>query len=557
MEFPDKADSYLKEGLRLASLGEVAEAIPQFEHSVRLRPGNSILQYDLALAYQQSGRIADAIAAYQQAVAISPDFFDAWSNLAAAYSSNGQGDAAVASAEKAVNLEPYDPGAHLNLGNALRVYGDEDAAKREWDLSRALENDPVTIHLHTARHLKRDHLAEAWKHIQAALEMAPDHPHAHYLAGVLLLDQGHPQEGLAHLQISVQQAPQPSIYWTKIGQAHLHQNAAGQAADAFENALRCNPDDPDARYGKAWTSLLTGDFAQAWAGFERRWNPGGPRYPNCPVWKGETFHGRTLLLYAEQGLGDAIFFVRYVPLVAERGGRILIECAKPLRRFFQTLPSVSSVFVFGEPAPDFDVQASFFSLPRIFGTTLHQIPRKVPYLGVPEESTVQLPPAESGRMKVGLVWECSGLPLWGQNRSVPLTALAPLLTLSNVSFYSLQVGPGSRQLQESPFHENIIDLGPQLTDFGATASAISQLDLVITVDTSASHVAGALAKPVWVLLPFAPDWRWMLERTDSPWYPTVRLFRPAKPGDWTGVVAAVREALLEQSRAIQPVSQVS
>ena len=293
----------------------------------------------------------------------------------------------------------------------------------------------------------------------------------------------------------------------------------------------------------ALMDLLRGDYAAGWPGYEHRWKQPLQRAVHRnfaqPMWDGSPLAGRRLLLHAEQGLGDAIQFARYAPLAT--GGRVFVECHPPLVKLFRSLAGVDCVVPRGGPLPPFDVHCPFMSLPMVFGTTLATVPAAVPYLRPPPAAVNRwrhrLAAGPPGR-RIGLVWAGDPKHQKDRARSIPLTALAPLADVPGVRFYSLRVGGSADGFP-------LTDWTAELHDFADTAGLVAGLDLVITVDTSVAHLAGALGKPTWVLIAFAPDWRWLLDRDDSPWYPTVRLFRQPAPGDWAEPIgrlaAAVRD----------------
>jgi hypothetical protein len=263
-----------------------------------------------------------------------------------------------------------------------------------------------------------------------------------------------------------------------------------------------------------------------------------------PVWNGAAPAGKTLLIYAEQGLGDALQFARYLTLLAEAGARCVVHCGEALRPLLATVPGVTNVVSGGDALPPYDAQMALMSLPRVFETTLETIPAHVPYIvAAPEHRAAArtLMHARDG-LKVGLAWAGSREHANDRNRSCPLAAFNPLLDLPDIAWFSLQHGDASAQIAAVPGGQRLMPLpaGASLTD---TAALIAELDLVITVDTSIAHLAGALGQPAWVLLPFAPDWRWLLDREDSPWYPTLRLFRQSQPRDWMTVVTRLGDAL--------------
>ena len=294
--------------------------------------------------------------------------------------------------------------------------------------------------------------------------------------------------------------------------------------------------------------LLQGDFEQGWPEYEwRLLSRSGHSQASLPATAaqdGSPLAGRTLLLHAEQGLGDTLQFIRYAARVPRDGGRVIVECQPPLLRLLAGLPHIDQVVPQARAGtlPDFDVEAPLPSLPGIFRTTLANIPADIPYLradaGLVAHWQRELEPLSG--FKVGIAWQGSPENKGDRRRSVPLARFAALAEVAGVSLCSLQVGAGTEQLAEARFA--IQDLGSRFKDFADAAAAVENMNLVVCVDTSLAHLAGAMGKPVWLALPFAPDWRWLLDRQDSPWYPSMRLFRQERPGDWDGVFARLADA---------------
>jgi len=321
--------------------------------------------------------------------------------------------------------------------------------------------------------------------------------------------------------------------------------AVGKIADAigaYERAISLNPDCSQAHWNLALALLARGDLQRGWAEYE--WRHREPSTPKCPgiAWKGEELQGKTILLIAEQGLGDAIQFVRYVPMVAARGGKIILVCQPELCRLFSAIEGVSAVVPFREALPKFDLYCHLMSLPGIFGTRVESIPRQIPYLH-PEPALIQkwreiLGPS-NGKVRIGLAWAGRAEHQFSQHRSIPLRELAPLGQARGIEFHSLQIGPAAEEVLDLPNGMMMRNHADRLTDLRETAALISNLDLVISVDTLIPHLAGALGARVWLMLAHAADWRWFLDRDDSPWYPTMRLFRQSSAGDWPGVVNSI------------------
>ena len=296
-------------------------------------------------------------------------------------------------------------------------------------------------------------------------------------------------------------------------------------------------------------TLLTGDFERGWAEYEWRWKTKEQSFQrrsfSQPLWDGQALAGRTILLHAEQGLGDTIQFVRYVPLVKERGGRVVVECQPPLLPLLADCPGIDEIVAKGNPLPAFEVQAPLLSLPGILGTTVDSIPAHVPYLRVDQELEQfwqkKLDPL--GGFKVGIVWQGNPQFRGDHQRSIPLPHYEALARVAGVRLVSLQKGAGANQLRMLAGSFPVLDLGPQLETFNDTAAALKNLDLLISSCTSVPHLAGALGRPVWLALSFVPDWRWLMEREDTPWYPHHRLFRQNRPGDWSEVFERIAGAL--------------
>jgi hypothetical protein len=316
-------------------------------------------------------------------------------------------------------------------------------------------------------------------------------------------------------------------------------------------AIELDPSFAEGHWNIALALLIQGKMIEGWQEFEWRWAKKDfsslQRQFSVSLWDGSPLNGATILIHAEQGFGDTIQFVRYVPMVLARGGKVIVECHPPLVPLLAGIKGVTAVFPFGAPLPSYQCHVPMLSLPRIFGTTLEAMPEEFPYLTVHQERKVlwadRLPVVPG--LKVGLVWGGSTHHLNDTLRSIAFRQLEPLLGLGGVTFFSLQIGKAGEDVTSSQYAGKVVDLTAQIEDFADTAAIVEQLDLVISVDTAVAHLAGALGKQVWLLLPFAPDWRWLLNREDSPWYPTMRLFRQSRLGDWESVISHVEIDLLK------------
>lgn len=332
------------------------------------------------------------------------------------------------------------------------------------------------------------------------------------------------------------------------------------AERSFRRAIALAPDYAEAHYELGCVLLVTGRFRDGWEEYGWRWkmatHSGTSVAFRQPLWGGEAINGRRVLLYDEQGFGDSIQFVRFAGALRERGATVIYGGAEELRPLIEAMPSVDAVLRQGQSIPDHDFRIPAMSMPRVLGIEVDTIPREPPYLqaAAPRSAWWRDRLARAERIKAGLVW--AGRPTHpnDRNRSVPLARLGALLDCPGVAWFGLQTGAAAKDIEARGLADVVDDLSPLLTDFGETAAAIAHLDLVITVDTAVAHLTGALGKPVWTMLTHAPDWRWLLERTDSPWYPSMRLYRQPRPGDWIAVVDALRrdiEALANGGRAAQ------
>ena len=425
---------------------------------------------------------------------------------------NGEIDDAVRGYAKALVLNPASADVYNNLGVALRAQGKLQAAIACYQRSLAMRPNHSDVYSNLGNALRElGHLNDAAANHQQAVHLSPDSSQAIYNLGLVLRDLGHLKEALA----------------------------------CFDKALEIDPDFVYCHWDRSLALLLRGDFKEGFAEYDWRWKlPHNPtRGYTQPLWDGASLDGRTIFVHQEQGLGDMIQFVRYLPMVKERGGTVVVECQPELARLISTVRGADKVVIRGSSPPSFDVYVPLLGLPRIFGSSVENIPDRVPYLAPPELHDVHLPVPIGTRLKVGLVWAGKRSHKNDRNRSCALSEFMVLVGLPGVAFYSLQKGEAASELEDVACGALIVDAGRLVEDFADTAAVIAQLDLVIAVDTAVVHLAGALGRPVWAVLPFVSDWRWMIGREDSPWYPTLRLFRQESPRDWEGVMGRVREAL--------------
>jgi len=475
--------------------GQLDEAVASLHAALRLRPDSVVAYTNLGTLLRQQGRLDEAIGCYQHAVRLNPRLAEARNNLAVALKDYGRGEEALASYREAIRLSPSFAEAHSNLANLLR---------------------------------QREQFEEALAGYEDALRHNPNSAKAHNNRGMTLLELGQVEEALA----------------------------------SFERALHIQADFAEAHLNRGVALLLLGRLEQGWPEYEwRRWCEGYPEVALAlPHWDGSDLAGRTILLNAEQGLGDTLQFIRYAPLIKERGGTVVVACPRLVQPLLAGCPGIDQFVPKGPSAASAaTVQALLLSLPGVLGTTLATVPARVPYLTADPARIdfwrQQL--AEYSSFKIGIVWKGSSTNLRDRWRSVPLTQFAPLGRLEGISLFSLQVGTGHEQMAALGGLFPVTDLSGRFdaTSLADAAAVVKNLDLVVSVDTALAHLAGALGAPVWVVLPFAPDWRWMLDREDSPWYPTMRLFRQRQRRNWEEVFERLAGELGRKVAEVKPGSQ--
>ncbi len=472
--------------------------------------------------------------------------------LALAQQRHQAGDPATAErlCRQALQSDPNSPAAHFFLGRALQALGRNDEAAASYGESLRLNPASAAAHNNLGDVLNElGRPAEAEAALRQALRRKPDFPEAHNNLGIALGGQGRFDEAAACFREALRLRPDYALAHNNLGNALKAMGQAREALACFEQALRLRPDGAEFHKNRGTTLLLLGDWERGWPEYEWRHrckDEPPPAHP-LPVWDGAPLAGRTILLSAERGLGDTIQFVRYAPLVKERGGTVLVECQAPLARLLAGCPGADRVLTAGGDVPiAADVYIPLLSLPAVFRTTPATVPARVPYLNTDaaraDSWRRELAPLPG--FKVGIVWQGNPRFPGDRWRSAPLAEFAPVAAVPRVRLFSLQKEEeGRRQLPPLADRFGITDLAPRLADFVDTAAVMKSLDLVITTDTAAVHLAGALGVPVWMATSWAADWRWLLGREDSPWYPNLRLFRQPAWGDWASVFARMAAAL--------------
>jgi tetratricopeptide (TPR) repeat protein len=515
-------------------------------------PATVARAWNQARGHYEAGRTAEAGRGCRQVLDAEPCHAEALHLLGVMAHQAGQNDVAAERLGQAARLCPDNAGFHYNRGVALQMLGRLDEAVASYGQALRLHPDHADAHHNLGFALTRrgsPHEAEA--HYRAAVRLQPDHAEAHHNLALLLRQEGRLPEAVAHFREAIRIRPDHVQALHNLGLALVGLGEVEDGLAHYERVLRLRPDEPETRFCRSLVWLLRGDFARGWAEYEWRWRSrlAPPMRHTQPAWDGSGLAGKAVLLHAEQGLGDTLQFVRYASLVKQRGGTVIVECQPALVPLLRSCPGIDRVVVPGESLPPIDAQTPLLSLPRIFATTAETISAPVPYVFADEQLVERWRRELSGlrAFKVGVAWQGSPTHLWDRQRSVPLEHFAPLAAVPGVRLISLQHGYGREQAESVAARFAVLDFFDRGDETGGTfadtAAVMKSLDLVITCDTAVAHLAGALGVPVWVALAYGPDWRWLLGREDSPWYPTMRLFRQARPGDWDGVFARMAAAL--------------
>ena len=510
-------------GLLQAKHGFAEDALLNLAKVVQYLPNRAEAYNDLAVAYGVLGDYVEALNSFEQSLRLKPDSFEVLINAGRAAEALWEHERAMAYFRRALSLKPDSGKTKLLLGLSQLSGADSD------DLGNILQEVAVEdtyeaqFNVGIAR-MALDRFEEGWSALERARDLAPDRYEPYCMLGFFA--------GL--------------------------RGRAKEAEALYGRGIALNPHDPRAVMSHGVILLALGEFERGWDEFERRFQLYGykdlmDRFPRDALWDGSELAGKTLLVWAEQGLGDQIQFVRYIPMVAGGDAEVIVQCDRPLVRLFKQVPGASRIVPNGERWPPFDFHCPIVSLARVMGTRMTSIPAEVPYLRAEAELAAQWRDKLShlSGIRAGLVWAGSRLgnmPIlesFDQRRSLALREFLPLWEVRNVTFISLQKGTAAQEVQVLTPDHPLADFTDDLHDFADTAALVENLDLVISVDTSVAHLAGAMGKPVWILCRLGGDWRWLLDRTDSPWYPSARLFRQRRYMEWEPVVRDLQAALQE------------
>ncbi len=553
---PNIAPAHYNHGTVLHAVNRTADALRSYDRAIALQPNYAEAHYNRGIALRNLKRLEDAVRSYDRVIALKPDFAEAHNNRGNTLRELKRTAEAIQSLDRAIRIRPDYAEAYYNKANVLHDLGHLNEALQSFD--RAIELKPdyagaFSNRGNTLQDLKRPQ--EALQSFDKAIAIKPSFADAHYNKGNALLELGRPDEALQCFDKAIQLDPQHAKAHCNKGHRLAELKRVDEAIRCYDAAIGIQPSMAEAHWNKSHCVLLKGDFAEGFQLYEwrkKRARPTGLWRCPQPEWTGkESLQGKTLLIHAEQGLGDTIQFCRYVLLAREKGAKVVFAVQDPLKRLLDRLgPDIEIVPLTG--APDaFDYHIALMSTPLAFGTTWSTCPAKVPYLyAEPQNVTKWRKRIGSQGFKIGICWQGNKQAEVEVGRSIPLRQFEAIARLPNVRLISLQKNDGVEQLADLPPGMKMETLGD---DFDAgpdafvdTAAAMECLDLVITSDTAVAHLAGALARPAWVALKYVPDWRWLLDRSDSAWYPTLRLFRQPKPDDWPGAFAAIETELPER-----------
>jgi tetratricopeptide (TPR) repeat protein len=551
---PDYAQAFFNRGNAQQELKQFDAAVASYDCAISINPDYAEAYSNRGAAQQELGQLNAAVASYDRAIDIKPDFAEAYSNRGNALKELNQLDAAVASYDQAIGIKPDFAQAYSNRGNALKELKQLDAAVCSFDHAIRIQPDYAEAHSNRGNALKElKQLDAAVASYDRAIGINPDYAQAFYNRGTALQELGQLDAAVASYDRAISIKPDHAKAYSNRGTAQQQLRQLDAAVASYDHAICIQPDYAHAHWNKSLALLLSGKFSNGWELYEWRWHREGAeqfkRDFKQPLWLGaEPLQGKTILLHSEQGLGDTLQFCRYARLVAASGARVIAEVPKALIGLLQGLEGVTEWVEMGKPLPLFDFHCPLLSLPLAFKTNIGSIPNRQAYLRGNREKMAKWENKLGAKTKrrIGLVWSGSTIHENDHNRSIRLSSLLDYLPEKH-DYVSLQ--KELRDVDKASL-EGCVRLkhfGEALTDFSETAALCELMDLVISVDTSVAHLSGALGKTTWVLLPYVPDWRWLLDRDDSPWYSSASLYRQDTDRDWKSVFTRIRADLTRLS----------
>lgn len=551
---PQLAETWSNLGYVRKAQGRLKEAEEHLRAALERKPEFAEAHYNLGTLLMETERLEEAETELRAALRLKPTLAEAYANLGNLLTGQKRLEEAEASHRLALALGPETADGHFNLGKVLAERGKtaEAAAENE----AALRLDPGMMRARNNlgnlyRMLERHH--EAVAELKQIPKGDAEFSGAYNNMGLALMALGRHDEAVAAIRETLELEPEMAEAYCNLGAVEHARHHLDEAEALYRRSLELKPELPKPRLNLGLIQLQRGNWDEGWKNYASRWQdaPLHDRGFAQPEWHGEPLEGARILLHAEQGHGDTLQFLRYVPLVQAAGGVVVLEVQERMKRLAAALPDVREVVGQGERLPQFDRHCPLLSLPAVFKTTPETVPAQIPYLIVPDEARRKAAAIgwPGSGLRVGLVW--AGNPSFRDDpyryRTAPLELFQPLLEIEETHWYSLQIGEPAKELVRTA--SALTDLAWMTEDMADSAAQIERLDLVVSVDTSVAHLAGALGKPTWVLLPFSPDWRWLEGLADTPWYPRMRLFRQPEPGKWEPVIARLRDALAAQERS--------
>jgi len=537
-----KLDEMIETALAHHTAGRLTEAENLYRQILVHDPDDADALHLLGALIAQRGLGDAALALIDRAILVDPGVAEFHNNRGLILVNLGRVDQAILAHKEAVRLRPDFAEAHNNLGNALLKGGYIFEATSAFRQTIMLRPDYVNAHSNLGVALHRQNLyEEAIAEYRVALAAQPNHAEARNNLGVALRETGRMDQAIEAYRAAIAADDQFVDPHTNLGPALHDIGKPDEAIPSLRRAIELNPDYAPAHYNLALSLLQKGDYEQGWTEYEfRAYALATRRKFTTPQWNGQPLAGKTILLHGEGGFGDPIQHVRFVPVIKSRGARVFLQVQSDLVRLMTRLQGADTVLAKDDPAPACDFHSPLLSLAGKLQITTKNIPAK-PYLSADPAISQKWAAKLTGekRRRIGFAWAGAPVHHNDKNRSIPLEKFAPFSTLPGVRFFSLQ----KNRPVDQPINFEIVDWSADFTDFAETAGLIDNLDLIISVDTAVAHLAGAMGKPVWLLLPFVADWRWLRDRVDSPWYPTMLLFRQSAPGNWKEVIDQVTESL--------------
>ena len=556
---PDFVEALNNRGLVLHELRRFEDALSSYDQSISISPYFGEAYYNRGNSLQELKRLEEALVSYAQAISIKPDYAEAYNNRGNAFLELKRYDEVIACYEKALSIKPDYEDAYFNRGVVLQELNRLEESLVSYDHAISINPDYADAYYNRGDVLQElNRLQESLFSYEQAISIKPNYVEAYNNRGVVLKKLNRLDEAIFSYEQAICIQPNYVESYYNRGEALQGLNRLGEAIFSYEQAISIKHDFESAHWNLSLCNLLGGNFKNGWSGYEWRWKikdvskPEDRNFPK-PLWLGvESIVGKSILLYAEQGLGDTIQFCRYVQLVSQLGAKVILEVQRPLVKLLERLEGVSIIVAKGDILPEFDYQCPLMSLPLAFRTELRTIPLPPQCINGDSEKILKWKTKLGKKNKplVGLVWSGSAEHKNDHNRSLTLSQLLPNLP-ANVEYVCLQKEIRDIDKDLLVQHTEIKYFDDLLEDFVDTEVLCELMDIVISVDTSVAHLAGTIGKPTWVLLPFAPDWRWLLGQEDNPWYPSVKLFRQEKKDDWSNVLEKIKVELRKQINTIR------